>query len=71
MSKDSSAKYYKNSKEGLQKKSLEKYRKNKKRQHGRKRYENLSDDGKQNLVESRKNYYVMRENKNASQIKTD
>ena len=34
----------------------------KKRQQGRERYKNLSEDGKQKLVKYRKRYYKMRKN---------
>ena len=62
MSKDSSAKYYQNNKERLQKKKLMrdtkvflKKKKKRKWQYGPCRYKNLPEDGKQKLVEYRKN----------------
>ena len=66
MSKDSSAKYYQNTKERLQKKthercqSLSKEEKAKMQQHGRKRYKNLPEQEKEKLVEYRKKCYKMR-----------
>ena len=57
MFKSSSAKYYQDNKERLQKKLAEdmkvflKKEKKKKRQYGRERYKNLSKDEKQKLVE--------------------
>ena len=57
MSKNSSARYYQDNKEILQKrareiyKSLSKEEKEIKQQYGCGRYENLSEDEKQNLVE--------------------
>ena len=52
MSKDSSAKYYKNNKERFFKKACGRYQslsteeKEKKQQYGRERYKNLLEDGK-------------------------
>ena len=63
-SKNISAKYYQESKERLQKEACESFqkRKEKKRQYSTGRYENLSEDEKQKLVEHRKKYYKMRKN---------
>ena len=64
MSKDSSAKYYQNTKERLQKKLVKditvvlKKKKEKKQQHVCEQYKNLSEDEKQ----CRKKYYKMRKN---------
>ena len=64
MSKYSSAKYYQNNKERLQKKACERYQsiskeeKEKSRQYGRERYKNLPEDEKQKLVEYEKNYKI-------------
>ena len=41
---------------------LSKEENEKKRQHSRERYKNLSEDEKQKLVEYRKKYYRMRKN---------
>ena len=65
ISKDSSAKYYQNNKEILQKKLVKDIKvfikkKKKKQQYGCKGYKNLSEDEKQKLLEYRKNYYKMR-----------
>ena len=60
MSKNSSAKYYQDNKERLQKKLVKdikvflKKKKKKKRQYGPERYEKLSEDEKQKLVAYRK-----------------
>ena len=68
MSKNSSAKYYQESKERLQKEGCEKYQnlskeeKEKKRQYGRARYKNLSEDEKRELIEYRKKNYRMEKN---------
>ena len=71
ISKDLSAKYYQNNKERLQKKFHEKYWSLSKGENGGKWYKNFSEDERQNLVEYRKEYYKMRKNENASQIKTN
>ena len=61
MSKDLSAKYYRENKDRLQKKvhesyqSLSKEAKEIKQQYGRERYKHLSENEKQKLVECRKN----------------
>ena len=68
MSKNVSAKYYQVNKERLEKRARENYQNvsneeiEKNRKYGRKRFENLSEDEKQNLVEYRKKYYRMRKN---------
>ena len=68
MSKNSSAKYYQNNKERLQKNLVKdikvflKKKKKKKRQYGRERYKNLQEDEKQKLVEYRKSYCKIRKN---------
>ena len=68
MSKDSSAKYYQNNKERLQKKSRERYQslcekeRGKKQKCGREGYKILTENEKQKLVEYRKKYYNMRKN---------
>ena len=68
MFEDSSAKYYEDNKEILQKKTRERYQtlfteeKEKMRQYARERHKNLPLDKKQNLVEYRKKYYKMRKN---------
>ena len=63
MSKTSSAKYYQDNKERLQKnpwKISVFLKKKKKRQYGRERYKNLSEDEKRKLIEYRKKYYKMK-----------
>ena len=59
MCKESSAKYYQNNKEGLQKKAHDikdiKDGKENKQQYGRQWYTNLPEDEKQKVVEYRKN----------------
>ena len=61
MSKDSSAKYYQNNKERLQKNLVKgikvflKKKEKKKQQYGRERCKNLPEDEKQRLLEYRKN----------------
>ena len=67
MSENSSAKYYQDNKERLQKKFvkdiiafLKKKMQQKKQQYGRERYKNLPKDEKQKLVRYRKKYYKMR-----------
>ena len=68
MSKYSSAKYYQNNKERLQKKACERYQslskeeEEKKQQYACERYKNLPEDKKQKLVEYRKKYYKLRKN---------
>ena len=63
MSKDSSAKYYQNKKERLQKKACERYQnfskveKEKKPQYPHERNKNIPEDEKQKLVEYRKKIY--------------
>ena len=44
-------------------KTLLKKKKNRKREYGRERYKNLSENAKQRLVEHRKRCYKMRKNK--------
>ena len=69
MSKDSSAGCYQKTNKRLKKslliciKTLLKKKKNRKREYGRERYKNLSENAKQRLVEHRKRYYKMRKNK--------
>ena len=58
MPKYSSANYHQNNIERLQKVFPKK--KSKKRHYGHERYNNLSEDEKQKLVEYRKKYYEMR-----------
>ena len=64
MSKDSSAKYYQNSKDRLKKKAHEKYQslskeeKEKKQQYGHEWYENLPEKEEQKLVEYRRRYKI-------------
>ena len=54
--KDSSAKYYQNNKERLQKEAREKYQSlSKKQQYGFEQYKNIPEDEKQKLVEYSKN----------------
>ena len=66
MSKNSSAKYYQDNKEKLQKKLVKdikvflKKKKKKKRRYGRVRYRHLPEDEKQKLVGYRKKIYQMR-----------
>ena len=61
MSDTSSAKYYQENKERLQK-NLSKEEKEKRQQYGRERYKNLSYDEKQKPDEYRKKYYRTRKN---------
>ena len=67
ISEDSSAKYYQNNKERLEKKNLVKdikvflkKKKKKEWQNGLEQYKSLQEDEKQKLVEFRKKYYKMR-----------
>ena len=66
MSKDSSAKYYENNKERLQKnlvkdiKVVLKKKKEEKQQYGFEQYKNLPEDEKQKLVKYRKKHYKTR-----------
>ena len=67
ISKDSSAKYYQNNKERLEKKNLVKdikvflkKKKKKEWQNGLEQYKSLQEDEKQKLAEFRKKYYKMR-----------
>ena len=68
MSRNSSAKYFQNNKERLQKTACERYEsfskeeKEKQLQYGRKQYKNLPEDNKKRLVEYRKYYYKVRRN---------
>ena len=68
MSKTSSAKYYQEGKERLQKRACERYQnfskkeKEKKLQYGRARYKISSEDEKKKLVENRKKFYRVRKN---------
>ena len=56
MSKNLSLKYFRENKERLQKNiKIFLKKKNKKRQYGRERYKNLSEDQKQKVAEYRKN----------------
>ena len=60
MSRNSSAKYYQDNKKRLQKRLVNdkvKKKKKGKQKYGRERYENLSEEEKQKLVEYRKRYY--------------
>ena len=65
MSKDSSARYYKKNKGRIQKTFWEKYQnlfeeeKNKKRENGRKRCKNFSENEKQTPVKYGETYYEM------------
>ena len=67
ISEDSSAKYYQNNKERLEKKNLVKdikvflkKKKKKEWQNGLEQYKRLQEDEKQKLAEYRKKYYKMR-----------
>ena len=67
ISEDSSAKYYQNNKERLEKKNLVKdikvflkKKKKKEWQNGLEQYKSLQEDEKQKLAEYRKKYYKMR-----------
>ena len=65
MSKILSAKYYQENKNRRQKKLLKDIKiflrkKSKKRQYGRERYKDLSENEKQKLVEYRRKYYRIR-----------
>ena len=68
MPKNVSAKYYQENKERRQKQIVKDIKiflrkeKKKRQQYGLERYENLSDDEQQKLVEYRKKYYSMRNN---------
>ena len=68
MSKTLSAKYYQENKERLQKKLVKDIKiflnkkMKKKWQYGRERYKNISENGKDKLVECIKKYYKMRKN---------
>ena len=68
MSESSSAKYYQENKDRLQKKARERYEnlskeeKEKEQQYGCECYKNLSEQKKQKLARYRKKYYRMRKN---------
>ena len=68
MSEGSSAKYYQENKDRLQKKAHERYEnlskeeKEKEQQYGCECYKNLSEEKKQKLARYRKKYYRMRKN---------
>ena len=69
MPKGSSAKYYQNIKERLQKKVRERYqslskeeKERKKLQYGRERYKNLPEEEKKSLLSIEKKYYKTRKN---------
>ena len=66
---NSSAKYYQDNKERLQKRACERYQRlsnkekeKKKQQYGREQYKILPEDEKQKLDEYRKKYYKLRKN---------
>ena len=68
MSKNLSARYFQENKEGLQKIARERYqnlskeKKEEKQQHGCERYKNLSEGEKNKLLDYKKKYYKMRKN---------
>ena len=68
MFKDSSAKYYQNNKERLQKKACERYQslskeeKESNQQYGCEGYKNVPEDEQQKPTEYRKKYYKMKKN---------
>ena len=49
---------------------LSREEKEKKQQHGRERYKNLSEDEKQGLVEHKTRYHKIWKNKNPSKVRT-